>query len=147
MNYEERAKSWYDSALKENDDFIKFLLLYISLDVCVKSEFKHILNVKQNNKIKSDFYKKINPESIAELKRELDKDPHKNENPSGNDHWSGKLKSTDDFVGIIEFLVRARNNLFHGDKGLDVKRDQFIVKYGTMILQPLVEIFLTRKNN
>ena len=81
-------------------------------------------------------------EYLEKFKHELDENPLQNMNPHRNSIWSGKLESVDDFDGIIEFIIRARNNLFHGEKGLDEKRDVFIVKEGNRILQPLVEAII-----
>lgn len=50
-----------------------------------------------------------------------------NEDPSGDQRWNGKLASSEDFAGIIEFIVRARNNLFHGDKEPSEEIDQQVV--------------------
>lgn len=57
----------------------------------------------------------------------------------------GKLRSIDDFINIIEFIYRVRNNLFHGKKGLNFKRDLRIVEYGFKILNPLMEILIKSK--
>ncbi len=63
-------------------------------------------------------------------------------NPNGDRRWNGKLESEDDFDGIIEFIIRARNNLFHGDKGYDDERDKFLVTQGNLVLQHLVKGFV-----
>ena len=142
MVYKERAKKWHERALQEKDEFIKFLLLFISFDVCTKLKFNSIRDIKQDNSIKDNFYIKIDEKYLMKLKQEIDKKPHENMNTHGDKRWSGKLNSTNDFDGIIEFIIRSRNNLFHGDKGLNEKRDLFIVKTGTRILQPLVETMI-----
>jgi hypothetical protein len=146
MNYEKRAHGWYERALRENDEFVKFLLLFISLEVAAKlRQFDTLRKIKRADSIRNSFYSKIDRGYLSELKHQLDEKPHLNMKPSavqGDHSWSGRLDSADDFGGIIEFLIRGRNNLFHGDKGLDEERDQFIVKAGTKILQPLVEAII-----
>ena len=142
MNYKERAEKWYKRSLDESDEFIKFLLLFISLEVSVKPKFNEVRDVKYDNSIKKKFYNKIDNTYLEELKLKLDKNPLQNMKYSGDSNRFVKLKSVDDFDGIIEFVMIARNNLFHGDKGLDEKRDEFIVKEGTKILQPLVEAII-----
>jgi len=142
MNHKERAEKWYNRSLEESDEFIKFLLLFISYEVSVKSKGINLKDVKDDNSIKDKFYNKIDYEDLEKLKLELDKNPLKNMKHDGDNGWSGRLESVNDFDGIIEFIIRARNNLFHGDKGLDEKRDEFIVKEGTRILQPLVEAII-----
>lgn len=139
MVYKERAEEWYKRALHEKDEFVKFLLLFISLEVSTKLKFNSLRDIKQDDLIKGKFYYKIDQQFLAELKRELNQKPHQNMNPNRGSKWSGRLNSVNDFDGIVEFIIRARNNLFHGDKGLDEERDIFIVKSGTRILQPLVE--------
>ena len=142
MAYQERAKKWYERALEEKDEFVKFLLFYISLEVCVKLRFNRIRDVKNDNSIKKNFYNRIDHEYLDKLKHVLDENPLQNLKSDVDPSWSGRLKSVADFGGIIEFIITARNNLFHGDKGLDESRDVFIVKEGNKILQPLVEAII-----
>lgn len=139
MNYEKKAKEWYDRAILEKDEFIKFLLLYISLEVSTKLVSSSISDIERNDSIKEKFYNKVDTKFLIELERELNKRSHQNMQNPDDHRWIGKLKSTKDFSGIMKFLMRARNNLFHGDKGFDEERDNFIVKSGNRILQPLVE--------
>jgi hypothetical protein len=141
MNYKEKSNKWYKRALKEKDPFVKFLLLYIALEVRVKSEFSTIRDIKNNNSIKENFYK-IDLTHLEELKTVLDETPLKNMKNINDKLWSGQLNSIDDFEGIIEFVIRGRNNLFHGDKGLNEKRDEFIIKEGNLILEPLLTVII-----
>ena len=142
MTYKERAENWYKRALDEKDEFVKFLLLFISYEVSLKIKSYDLRGPKHDNSIKETFYNKIDNEFLKKLKHELDENPLQNMNIDRNSRWPGKLNSVNDFDGIIEFIIRARNNLFHGEKGLDEKRDSFIVKEGIRILQPLVESIL-----
>jgi len=138
MNYIKKSQEWYERGLKEKDEFVKFLLFFIALEVSRKLEHSDIRSIQNSNPIKEKFFKNIDPLQFNELKMILDSKPLKNMQNEGDRRWSGKLESNDDFKGIIEFLVRARNNLFHGDKGLDEKRDEFIIKEGNKILEPLL---------
>ena len=143
MNYEERARGWYERARLETDEFVRFLLLFISLEVSAKlRQIATLRQIKQANSIRSRFYSRIDRGFLTELKLQLDEKPHQNMNQDGDHRWSGSLASVEDFDGIIEFLIRGRNNLFHGDKGIDVERDQFIVRAGNRVLQPLVEAII-----
>lgn len=142
MIYKERAKEWYKRALQEKDEFVKFLLLFISLEVSAKLTFNKLREIKQDELIKNRFYNKMDPKYLEELKHNLDEKPLQNMDSNGDLRWDGRLNSVNDFDGVIEFSIRARNNLFHGDKGLDEERDLFIVKTGTRILQPLVEAII-----
>lgn len=141
--YKERAKRWYERALQEKDEFIKFLLLFISFEISAKlNKFNRLKDIKRDDSIKGKFFDKIDQEFLEELKSELNERPLQNMKTNGDSEWSGRLGSVDDFDGVIEFIIRARNNLFHGDKGLDEERDLFIVKSGAKILQPLVEAII-----
>ena len=142
MSSRERSKEWYDRALEQNDEYVKFILLYIALEVCTKSSFNHIRNISQVPMIKEKFFSKINLEYLEELKSALDQKPLQNVQFPSDDQWSGRLTSTNDFTGIVEFIIRARNNLVHGDKLLDKKRDFFVVTAGNKILKPLVEAIM-----
>lgn len=142
FDYFQRAKGWHERALKEEDDFVKFILLYISLEVSIKQNLKKIRDLKRDENLKKNFMAGIQLQVLNELKEKLDKKPLKNENPEGDNRWSGKLIDSNDFDGIIEFIIRARNNLFHGDKGLDEERDIFIVKWGNILLLPLLNAIL-----
>jgi len=136
--YNERAQKWYERSLEEDDEFVKFVLMYIALEVITKSKSLSIHEISQVQLIRTKFYRNIALKYLEELKNKLEKNPLQNLKPRKGDNWSGKLKNIDDFDGIIKFIIRARNNLFHGDKGLDEKRDEFIVKEGNRILEPLL---------
>jgi hypothetical protein len=117
-------------------------LFYISLEVSIKQNFKKIRDLKTGDTIKHNLFKEIPEHTLEELRRSLDKKPLRYENPEGDNCWSGKLENSHDLEGIIEFVIGARNNLFHGDKGLDVGRDIFIVTWGNILLEPLVKVIL-----
>lgn len=55
---------------------------------------------------------------------------------------SGVIHSFDDWENMVEFWYSVRNNLFHGKKSPERKRDEFAVKYGFRTLRPLVDIFV-----
>ncbi|MCE2506305.1 MAG: hypothetical protein J4F36_07540 [Nitrosopumilaceae archaeon] len=138
MNYLQRAKKWYERALEESDEFVKFLLLYISFEVSTNA-LNHTRNIKNDDDVKEKFFSKISENDLIKLKEKLDEKPLQN-----MQHKSIfiQLDSIHDFENIIEFVIVARNNLFHGDKGLDETRDKFIVNEGNKILKPLLTIML-----
>lgn len=145
MEYEKRAQEWFNRALKEEKDgFVKFILFFISLEVFVKlKNYKSIRKLKREDTIKEYFFSNVDKDKLLLLKQKLDNKPLENMKPNGDTGWNGKLESEDDFDGIIEFLIRARNNLFHGDKGLDDERDKFIVTQGNLVLQHLMKGFVS----
>ena len=142
IDYRQKAREWYTRAIKETDEFVKFILLYISLEVSIKQNFSNIRSIKQDQNIRSYFLNKFDKSELERLKVILDKEPLINMNPDGDNRWSGKLDNTIDFDGVIEFIIRARNNLFHGDKSMGDERDIFIVKWGSQIIQPLLDSVL-----
>ena len=55
---------------------------------------------------------------------------------------SGILHSLEDWENMIEFWYSIRNNLFHGGKDPEVKRDQLAVEFGYKTLRELVTLLL-----
>jgi len=56
---------------------------------------------------------------------------------------SGVIHSLEDWGNMVEFWYSVRNNLFHGAKDPEHKRDQFAVKYAYKTLRELVELLLS----
>ena len=138
MNYINRAKNWFERAIDESDEFVKFILFFIALEVSTKIEGRSIRDLKQEKVL----FGSVPQEDLESLIQELGKQPLQNMNPDGDQRWDGKIKSLEDTDGIVEFIIRARNNLFHGDKGPDENRDVFIVKYGNKLLSPVLKEIL-----
>lgn len=143
MDYIRKATLWYSRAREEQDHFVKFVLLYISLEAFMKISHE---SVRTGLNSREYLLEEINPEIISFLKEKLDYLPLENMNPSGDHRWNGKLRDQSDLEGLVEFLIRGRNNLFHGDKGLDDERDDFVVKYGNKILEPILKKILSETN-
>lgn len=144
MSYKQKSKEWYDRALTEKDDFIKFMLLYASFTVLTNDQHRTIKSIKKDLSIKNDFFQTIPSTKLKEFYKMLNISPLINMKPRSNQRLSIRLHSEKDFVSIIDFLVQTRNNLFHGEKGLDMDRDKLIVRYGNVILEPLVRILLSK---
>lgn len=142
MDYKQLSRKWYERGLTEEDIFVKFLLFYIALEANIKSRFNRIREIEEETQIKNSFYKKAHIEDLKKLKQELDIRPLKNMDLDGDQRWNGKLTDLEDFSGVIEFIIRTRNNMFHGDKSPDDDRDERIVKSGICVLQPLVEVLI-----
>ena len=92
LNYERRAQIWYERALRETDEFVKFLLLFISLEVSAKlRDFNTLRKIKQDHSVGKMFYAKIDRQFLEELKIQLDKKPLKNmnlvETRDGREDW------------------------------------------------------------
>ena len=141
MEYEMRAQEWFNRALTEEKyDFVKFILFFISFEVYAKlKNYSTIRKIKRDDVVKEYFFSTVDKDRLLLLKQKLDNKPIENMKPNGDHSWGGIFKSEEDFDGIVEFIIRARNNLFHGDKGLDDERDKFIVRQGNFVLQYLVK--------
>lgn len=143
INYETRVIEWYDRALKEQDETLRFVLLFITFEASIKQKYSKLRCVKTDNHVKEIFFCKVNNNSLEKLKNELDDQPLKTMN-SENDIL---LKSKNDFCNIVEFVIKARNNLFHGDKTSSVARDQRIIDFGNQMLEPLVKAIIICHGN
>ena len=166
MNYDNLIKSWHKKAQAEDDYFIKFVFEYLAFIAYLnktnfdnKTDRKLIQELKRSEEIKNTFIGVVDTGTIKNLIRTLrDRAIENVTNP--DDKWwdcdsdacprvqsgdDGKIKNEKDFKNIIEFVYRARNNLFHGKKGPEIERDFIIVRHGFEILKPLMEI-LTGKS-
>jgi len=54
----------------------------------------------------------------------------------------GRLKSGDDFIGIVDFWYQVRNNLFHAGKNPDSERDEKLVMFAYKTLSLFFEEIL-----
>jgi hypothetical protein len=165
-----RVNDWHNRANKEKEDyFVKFIFDYLAFVALIchrnygnKSDRQLIQELKRNNEhIRENYYSKANHHRINEIVEILKSDPITNDtNP--NDKWwdcvldncpnqvspnDGIIESVDDFQNILEYIYRARNNLFHGRKGMNLRRDSLIVEYGFYLLNPLVEVLIDSKGN
>jgi len=134
-DYTSKANEWFKRGKEEKDIFVKFILYYISFEVLIK--LKNLDKYSLNNSIKDNLFKKIDQNIIENLKKILDTEPLMN--MQNNSKPSVKLDNIQDFKNILKFINYGRNNLFHGDKGLEIERDRMIVKFGCQILEKLIE--------
>jgi len=92
---------------------------------------------KLNKDIENKFFNQIDFNMLQELKKILDKNPLKN--MQNKSKPPVKLDSVNDFENILNFIRVSRNNLFHGDKNLNIDRDKMIVSFGCQILEVLLK--------
>ena len=143
---------WHEKAHKEQDDFIKFIVEYISFNALlnkrmgIQSDRQHIQDLKENEMLKRLYLDHMKEPQIRDLMGYLNEDPIINVTRPNDQFWDGRLQSVEDYRNIIEFIYRARNNLFHGHKRLDYERDLEIIQYGYKFLRPLMEIILNQEN-
>lgn len=165
-----RVNDWHNRANEEEEDyFVKFIFDYLAFVALIcqdnydnRSDRRLIQQLKRNNgDIKENYYSSVNQDLVNEIVEILKSEPITNDsNP--NDKWwdcildncsnhvspnDGIIESVDDFPNIIEFIYRARNNLFHGKKGINFRRDSLIVEYGFYLINPLVDVLIDSKGN
>lgn len=59
----------------------------------------------------------------------------------------GVIYGEQDWGNMVEFWRVIRDNMFHGSKDPERKRDKLVVEHGYKTLKPLVEIFLNDNQN
>ncbi len=177
MNYKDLINNWHHKATEE-DYFSKYVFEYLAFIAYLKTQLfgsdntdrSVIQTLKQNNKIKEKYLKKIqkNPELRNDwelIKNELDQtrlgNVSRNLNSVQEIKWwncshnnlseqtqeeeeklKGVIHSLEDWENMVEFWYSIRNNLFHGAKNPENERDQFAVKYGYSTLKELMVILL-----
>ncbi len=147
--------------------FIAHLRCCLYLDVSTDKDRKAIQKLKLDLEIKRKYLDRINNKSSLkqdweEIRRELNREPLKNISSSRTKKqwWNcsqtevnqqtekeklkteGNIHSLDDWENMVEFWYIIRNNLFHGPKDPERKRDQFMAEYGYKTLKELIEILL-----
>lgn len=127
---------------------------------------KAIQKLKQDQRIKNNYLKLVNKDSdliqawievIDELKNkplhnssldpdypEIDQWWNSSElRPnSEDDQPKGRVLSLNDWNNMVEFWYSVRNNLFHGGKNPNIKRDAFLVEHAFLTLRYLMDIEL-----
>ena len=131
--YRERAIKWFKRGKKENDIFVKFILYYISFEVLTK--IRNLDKYTLNEDIEEEFFSIADSKILEDLKSILDERPLINMLEPSREV---RLNDIHDFPNILRFINYGRNNLFHGDKSLDIERDKIIVNYGCQILEKLI---------
>lgn len=166
VTYKHKILEWHQKAEETTDIFVKFILEYIAFIAFLntfktgkKRDRRLIQELKRDQVIKIEYFKRIDEKIIKNLINELNREPLLNVTNSEDTWWScdsnhcpnqippnnGKINSTRDFINIIEFIYRTRNNLFHGTKKPSYDRDLLIVKYGFKLLNPLVGVLINSK--
>jgi len=167
-SYERRIKSWHLKAINEDDYFIKYIIEYLAFVVFIKLipprneniDRNAIQALKADYEIKTKYLQLIqNDEELKgnwnKIKNKLNIKPLKNIkgtherygnlkywNSHGNGSNKGKIVNLEDWDNMVEFWYLIRNNLFHGSKELNVKRDEFLVEYGYKTLNKFMDCVL-----
>ena len=65
--------------------------------------------------------------------------------PNGEDYQpKGRVLSLEDWCNMVEFWYSVRNNLFHGGKNPNIKRDAFLVENAFLTLRPFMDLELEK---
>jgi hypothetical protein len=162
----EKVESWHERAQNEEDPFVKFIFDYLAFIAIInqrylnkRSDRKKIQALKQDRTIKSHYLDMITEYDVQKIIKTLNDRPIKNMTMQ-NTYWNcdeerdchnrendGKISSPKDFMNMVEFIYRARNNLFHGRKGYEINRDILIMEYGFILIDPLVEVLITSEGD
>jgi len=65
--------------------------------------------------------------------------------PEERGKTKGIIHNLEDWENMVEFWYSIRNNLFHGAKDPEEKRDQILIQIGYITLRELVQILLDEK--
>lgn len=126
------------------------------------SDRKAIQRLKKDHKLKAMYLKIIESdknlksaweELIAELKKRPLLNASKDiDNPEVDKWWNssedqpkkskenkGVVKTTKDWINMVEFWYAVRNNIFHGGKNPNVQRDHFLVEHAFKTLRAFME--------
>jgi hypothetical protein len=166
IEWHKRANDEDDPFVKFALEYIAFeaLLqwLYRHIDHYGTNENKTrrlIQRVKQDSEVEELFMKKNSNIDLTNRINELKKNPLRNISYSEDRWWNckedyvdrcnqevpqnnGKLRNEKDFVNMVEFIYRARNNMFHGHKNPTMERDEFIVETANIFIEPLINAIL-----
>lgn len=109
-------------------------MYYISFEILTK--IRNLDKYSLNKNIEEEFFNIVDSKILGDLKIILDERPLINMQDNSK---MFRLNDIYNFQNILRFVNYERNNLFHGDKSLDIERDKIIVNYGCQILEKLIE--------
>lgn len=156
MTYKDLINQWFNRAIAEDDPFTKYIFLYISFIAFLSQKWgrttdrRRINRLKENTEAK-DYYLGLAGErgelrnSLSNLVAELREQSIENSTRVNDTNWVGEdgvLNGIEDWENLVEFWYRVRNNLFHGHKAPDFKRDRKLVNFAYQTLQPFMRNFI-----
>ena len=156
MPYQSLINQWFDRSKSEDDIFTQFIFLYISFTSFLTqvkdkgSDRATIISLKNSLGARTCYLHLIQRNAdlnstINELIAELKGKPITNSTVFTHNHWKGtdgELHDEEDWDNLVEFWYRVRNNLFHGHKAPEFKRDKRLITYAYKTLTPLMEYFI-----
>lgn len=156
-SYNDLIIQWFERSKSERDIFTQFIFLYISFTAFLtrrnpeRNDRWIIDNLKEDEGARSLYMTLIryNPELRATIQRlisELIEQPIKNDTRKNDPNWRGDIdgviRGEKDWENLVEYWYRVRNNLFHGRKAPEFRRDIVLVTYAYQTLAPLLEKFI-----
>lgn len=145
----QRAEGWLRRAQEQTDTFARFSFLFFAFESLSELIYGDSHGFKEEKKYEADDHKIMSKVkqylSDSNLVQELQQKPLQNMNPGGDQRWDGSIKSSSDIDGVVEFLFRARNNLFHGDKDSLSDRDVLVITNGVRLLELIVPFLLEQE--
>ena len=137
-------KGWIDKGDSENDIFNCFISFWIAFNVIYLSRYPVDGDRACINEVKKDSYfvseykmllkNKTFFDSINTLLKECPITSEKN-----GISYTFKVN---DFAALIDVLYQVRNNLFHGGKSINEKRDKEVVSAALPVLKSLITKFM-----
>src|SRR4030042_6706714 len=153
MTYKQLIKQWFNRAKKEKDFFTKYIFLYIAFIAFLSqqrvrrtSDREKINEVKRDCEAREYYLRLVGGRSdlrnnLLKLKKELERQPIANVTRDSDNNWRGSdgvLNGVEDWENLVEFWYRVRNNLFHGHKAPEFKRDRVLVTFACSTLLPFM---------
>jgi hypothetical protein len=156
MYYDQLITQWFERSTTEEDIFTKFIFLYISFNAFLtqankgENDRQKINSLKYDTTLREFYLKLINTDSDLKQKVEkliiyLRRQPIQNVTRLDDPNWRGRdgvIENKHDWTNIVEFWYRVRNNLFHGHKAPEFKRDRMLVSYAYSTLHPIMKNFI-----
>lgn len=150
----DKISKWRKVAENQEDYFIKFALEYFTFNALLRIAYSpNRVGVRDRdliNKLKEDKKCRefVMSDSgikrwIEQFKNELDKKALKNLSRNSDI----RLSDAEDWNNFVEAVYVIRNNLFHGYKTPDDKRDQRLVEIGYHLLKGFNSFLVKRVSN
>jgi hypothetical protein len=159
MSYNDLIKQWFERSKTENDIFTKFIFLYISFTAFLTQRHprmndREIINsLKHANDARSLYILLLQNNlelraTLQSLISELRRQPIENDTRRHDTNWrdpDGVIQDETDWENLVEYWYRVRNNLFHGRKAPEFRRDRVLVEFAYRTLAPLMEKFIKHR--
>lgn len=124
--------------LKQEQELRSSYLKIVSEDSDLNMAWTSIMEVLEKIPLYNNSFDPDNPE-IDQWWNNTDFQPN-----ADDDLPKGRVLTLDDWCNMVEFWYSVRNNLFHGGKNPNTKRDAFLVEHAFLTLRPLMNLALKK---